>query len=83
MVEGRRADAELEPASPRNEKRLAEAAIFDDFLAALETYTLRATDAHREALAEIAATIDDENEYEKTTTEHDAVHGLLAQVGGA
>lgn len=39
-------------------------------------------DEVREVVTTLAQVIDASNEYERVVTEHEALHGLLAQIGG-
>ncbi len=81
-IEGRREDVENEPGAEANAGRLAEAEAFEQLLAALSTYTINPTPQVCDALANLARSIDRENDYEVTVQEHEAVHGLLTQIEG-
>jgi len=81
-IEGRREDAEKEPEAEANAGRLAEAEAFEQLLAALGTYTIIPTPTVCDALANLARAIDRDNKYAATVREHEAVHGLLAQIEG-
>lgn len=82
-ADGRRADAEKEPDSDANPRRLEEAEAFDQLGAALSTYTLTPTKAIREALCGLATAVDATNDYATAVREHDAAHGLLDQIKAA
>lgn len=77
---GRRSDAAIEPDSPHNATREAEADAFDALRLCTSTYTLTPTPAVRRALAETAAAVDASNEYDRVRLEHTALHGLLDQL---
>lgn len=81
-IEGRREDAESEPGAEANANRLTEAEAFEQLLAALNTYSIIPTPQVCDALANLARSVDRENAYATVVREHEAVHGLLAQIEG-
>ena len=70
-------DGRLEDADPA---RASEAAAFDRLCAACSTYTLVPDDEIRRVLAETAEVVDNANEYQRVTLEHDALHRLVGQL---
>ena len=59
-----------------------EEAAYGRLLAALDELVIVPDDEVRALLGRVAKIIDGSNEYERVVTEHEALHGLLAQIGG-
>ena len=59
-----------------------EETVYRRLLAALGELVIVPDDEVREVLTTLAQVIDTSNEYERVIAEHDALHGLLAQVDG-
>jgi hypothetical protein len=64
-------------------KLLLEDAAYTSLLVALELGRVVPDDELRAALMQIAEGVERENEYERARFEHDAIHDLLSQLGGA
>lgn len=58
----------------------AEIAAYGQLLHALDGGPITLNKKLRDTLARFAETIDDENEYARVVAEHEAIHGLLAQL---
>jgi hypothetical protein len=64
-------------------KRLErEEAVFGRLLAALDEQVIVSGRDVRDLLSDLAGIIDRANEYSRVVEEHEALHGLLAQLGG-
>jgi len=59
-----------------------EEAAYGRLLASLDELVIVPDDEVREVVTTLALVIDASNEYERVVTEHEALHGLLAQIGG-
>ena len=59
-----------------------EEAAYGRLLAALDELVIVPDDEMRVLLGRVAQIIDGSNEYERVVAEHEALHGLLAQMGG-
>ena len=59
-----------------------EEAAYGRLLAALDELVIVPDDEVRALLDRLAQIIDGSNEYERVVAEHEALHGLLAQIGG-
>lgn len=59
-----------------------EVAAYGRLLAALDELVIVPDDDLRTVLGELAKVIDSGNEYPRVVTEHEALHGLLDQLGG-
>lgn len=57
-----------------------EAAAYSRLLAAIEKRAIVPDAEVREVVADLARAVDRENEYARVVAEHDALHGLLAQL---
>ncbi len=67
---------------PKDPDRLRrEEAAYGRLLAALDGLVIVPDDEVREVVAALAQVIDTSNEYERVVAEHEALHGLLAQIG--
>ena len=67
----------------RNPDRLRrEAAAYGRLLAALDELVIVPDRDVREVVTSLAQVIDGSNEYERVIAEHEALHGLLDQLGG-
>jgi len=73
------ADQLREPTS----RLLGEEAAYGQLLDGLDGIPVFPDAAMYEAVAGLARAIDNDNEYSRVVAEHDALHGLLAQVQGA
>ncbi len=60
----------------------AELAAYGQMLRALNGVPVNSGPTLLDTLTDLAETIDEGNEYARVVTEHDAIHGLLAQVRG-
>jgi hypothetical protein len=58
-----------------------EEAVYEKLLAALDTGSIFPDRDVRDVLRDLAEIYDRENEYERVMTEHEALHGLLGQLG--
>jgi hypothetical protein len=65
---------------PRRLER--EEAAYARLLAALDQLVIVPDRDVRDLLADLAGIVDRSNEYSRVVQEHDALHGLLAQLGG-
>jgi hypothetical protein len=64
-------------------KRLErEEAVYRRLLAALDAQVIVPDRDVRDLLSDLAEIVDRANEYSRVVEEHDALHGLLAQLGG-
>jgi len=69
---------------PKDPDRLhREDAAYGRLLASLDELVIVPDDDVREVVGTLAQIIDTGNEYERVVAEHDALHGLLAQIGGS
>jgi len=59
-----------------------EEAAYGRLLAALDELVIVPDDEVREVVGTLAQIIDASNEYERVVAEHEALHGLLGQLGG-
>jgi len=66
---------------PRN-KLLLEEAAYRSLLDALDRGRVVPDDELRAAVVQLAEAVDRENEHARVSFEHDALHGLLGQLGG-
>jgi hypothetical protein len=62
------------------ERLRREAATYSRLLTALEERAIMPDAEAREVVADLARTIDRDNEYARVIAEHEALHGLLAQL---
>jgi len=68
---------------PKDPDRLRrEEAAYGRLLAALDELVIVPDDEVRALLSRVAQIIDGSNEYERVVSEHEALHDLLAQIGG-
>jgi hypothetical protein len=82
-LEGVRGDLDTPERMRDPEKARWEAAAYKRLLAGLERGEVLVPDeSAREAVATIVANADLENNYAEVVAEHDALHGLLAGLGG-
>jgi hypothetical protein len=71
------------PRNSRTQMHLRrEVAAYGRLLAALDELVIVPDDDLRTVLGELAKVIDSGNEYPRVVTEHEALHGLLDQLGG-
>lgn len=67
---------------PKDPDRLRrEEAAYGRLLASLDELVIVPDDEVREVVTTLAQVIDASNEYERVAAEHEALHGLLAQIG--
>jgi len=70
------------PKQLREPRRLhREEAVYEKLLAALDSGSIVPDRDVRDVLRDLAEIYDRENEYERVVSEHEALHGLLGQLG--